>query len=587
MSNRNVTSTITGAVFADGSTLSGSWTAEYNSAGVLVSVTDASFTVSGSGGTTVFTSMGMLPYAVDPSNSTSFEIHDLSHTGGNYSSLYIDWNTEDPTTLTNGTPSLYTSVLNGSTLTPDLPIRLNVDGTTSKLPVISGLPAIQTDAAGLAISPFLGVTVSDPDKASETSATIVLSNTKGVPTDADGLLSGTGLTHIAPGTYTLFATTPAALTAELDLLRFTPVHGGSPPAGKSITNFELAVSDKYGTVTANSVLTVVATCFLTGTMLATPSGETAVESLIAGDLVLVMEDGIRVARKLTWVGSGKMNTADFGNRTEAYPVRIRKDAFAPDMPSRDLLVTPEHCILTEFGLTPVRMLVNGASILVERSLPAYAFFHVELATHGILLAEGLATESYLNTGNSGLFADGAANIALHDAPVMAAPLAVVRALVEPVWQRLAERAGDLGLTGSIGIVAVTDQADLRLLLDTGVELSACAHDTQRSMFLIPRNARATRLLSRTIVPSESIGPFLDDRRTLGVAIERLVIWNDLEETVIPASELRLSGWHDLEGDSRWTNGNAELAFPISGEDTYLDIHFKTAKHRQEIHNAAD
>ena len=577
MTDTIVTSTIKGAVFADGSTLSGTWTADYNSAGILVSVSNATFTVSGSGGTTVFTSMGTLPYAVDPNTSTSFEIHNLSSSGGSYTALYIDWKTENPSSLYEGTPSLYTSVKNAASSTPATAIRLASDGTTGhgSLPAISGLPAAQNAGDLFSMSPFLGVSVIDPDVHSSTSATIVLSNA-GVPTDADGLLSGIGLTWTSAGTYTLAATSPLLLTAELDLLRFKPTYGQVSPGNTVTTKFDLAINDSDGSASASSVLTVLATCFLPGTMIATPTGEAAVESLVAGDLVVVLEDGIRVPRALTWVGSGQMDASRFANRTEAYPVRIRQDAFSAGVPLRDLLVTPEHCILTESGLTPVRMLVNGSSILVDRTMPTYAFFHVELATHGILLAEGLATESYLNTGNRDLFADAAAGIALPEGAPLAAPLAVERALVEPVWRRLADRARSLGLTDGQPVVTMTDQAELRLLLDTGAELSACSHDRQRRMFRIPQDTRAVRLLSRTTVPSELIGPFLDDRRTLGVAIEKLVLWEGLDETVIHASGLGLPGWHDLEGNVRWTDGNALLDLPIAGAETYLDVYFTPA-----------
>ena len=34
------------------------------------------------------------------------------------------------------------------------------------------------------------------------------------------------------------------------------------------------------------------------------------------------------------------------------------------------------------------------------------YFHVELDRHDVLFAEGLAAESYLDTGNRGLFANG-------------------------------------------------------------------------------------------------------------------------------------------------------------------------------------
>ena len=36
------------------------------------------------------------------------------------------------------------------------------------------------------------------------------------------------------------------------------------------------------------------------------------------------------------------------------------------------------------------------------------YYHVELSTHDVILAEGLATESYLDTGNRAAFESAAA-----------------------------------------------------------------------------------------------------------------------------------------------------------------------------------
>jgi len=49
-------------------------------------------------------------------------------------------------------------------------------------------------------------------------------------------------------------------------------------------------------------------------------------------------------------------------------------------------------------LIPIRYLINGCTIAQEpRSEVRY--FHVELTRHSVVLAEGLACESYLDTGN--------------------------------------------------------------------------------------------------------------------------------------------------------------------------------------------
>ena len=575
MTDRSVTTTITGAAFADGATLSGTWTATYDPNGFLLAVQSATFTVTGPGGTNTFTSMGTLPYADDPTSSgfTSYEIHSLSQTGtGTYNSLYVDWKSENPSSFYEGSPSLFTSVKN-TAVSSTAPIRLVGDGTSGagSVPVISGLPSTETGTDASAIAVFTGVTVTDAGS-STASATIQLDGSNGIATDANGVLSGVGLTKTGTGTYSLAAASPASLTSELQALKLTPTLGQVLIGNTVSTQIDLAINDSDGSVSSSTALTVTATCFLPGTLIATPSGEVAVEQLRVGDVVSVLEHGQRVDRSVVWAGCGRMDAARFGGRDEAFPVRIRKDAFAAGTPARDLLVTPEHCILTEAGLVPARMLVNGASILIDRGLPEYEFFHIELNVHGILLAEGLAAESYLDTGNRRLFTDGSAHVGVQRLPTMAAPLAIGRELVEPIWTVLAERAALLGFKCPAAPPASIDQPSLQLLLEDGTALSCCWSNGRHFMFQIPSSVRPIRLLSHTIVPSQVVGPFVDDRRTLGVAVEKLVRWTGLDATVVLAIDLALDGWHELEGDRRWTNGNASLDLPETAEVTYLDVH---------------
>ncbi|WP_419728511.1 Hint domain-containing protein [Lichenicola sp.] len=324
------------------------------------------------------------------------------------------------------------------------------------------------------------------------------------------------------------------------------------------------------------------TCFLRGTLIATPAGDVAVEDLCVGDMVSVLEDGERVGRPIAWTGCGRMDASRLAHADEAFPVRIRKDAFASGLPARDLLVTPEHCILTAAGLVPARMLVNGASILIDRSIPDYEFFHVELDTHAILLAEDLATESYLDTGNRGLFEGGRAHANVLRGPTMAAPLAVSRALVEPIWQMLVDRACDLGFEGPGIATALTSQPDLRLLLEDGSELGCHWTDGHAHMFRIPASGRAVRLLSRSAIPARIIGPFVDDRRTLGVSVEKLVFWTGLVETTLKAADLALDGWHAAEDGRRWTNGAAALDMPTMEKASYLDVHIASTAQYLEL-----
>ncbi len=575
MADSLVTTKITGAAFSDGSRLSGAWTAEYDGAGMLVAVTQASFVVAGPGGVTRFTGAATLPDADLPTDSC-YQIHFLAPPGGGrYDSLYVDWRTEHPSAFYAGTPSLYTpslytSVRDLASGSPATPLRLVRDGAPASPPVITGLPAAEHGRDATVWSPLAAVTVSEPGDAAAVRATITLGRA-GAATDLDGVLRGTGLTRTGIGTYSLRFTAPAELTAELRALTFTPTRGQVRPGGTVTTLLELSVRDRDGSSSADTSLTVTAVCFLRGVMIATPDGEAAVEDLRAGDLVTVIEDGVRAARPVTWIGGRALDVADFDGRDAAFPIRIRRHAFADGIPHRDLLLTPEHCILTEAGLVPARMLVNGRSVLIDRSIPAYDFFHVELERHGILLAEGLAAESYLDTGNRALFADAGAAIRPRRAVRPAAPLAVAREQVEPIWRRLLARARGLGFGGDEAVRSLTDQPELRLLLGCGRELAACWHNGRRHMFHIPSGARPIRLLSRAAVPAETVGPFVDDRRTLGVAVGKLVLWRGLSETAIPLAGVGSDGWHGVEGGCRWTDGRAALDLPAAGAETFLEV----------------
>ena len=63
-------------------------------------------------------------------------------------------------------------------------------------------------------------------------------------------------------------------------------------------------------------------------------------------------------------------------------------------------------------LIPVKHLINGASV-TQVPVDTITYYHVELSHHDVLLAEGLAAESYLETGGRRMFANGGGPIALH------------------------------------------------------------------------------------------------------------------------------------------------------------------------------
>jgi len=124
-------------------------------------------------------------------------------------------------------------------------------------PTITGAAAGQPATAGSAMAPFAGVKIADVDTGVTDSLTITLKNSGGVATDADGTLSGAGLTKTGTGTYSLAAATPLTLSTELEALLFTPAAG----TGSVTTSFILTASQTAGgsTVTATNSATTVTT----------------------------------------------------------------------------------------------------------------------------------------------------------------------------------------------------------------------------------------------------------------------------------------------------------------------------------------
>ena len=174
-----------------------------------------------------------------------------------------------------------------------------------------------------------------------------------------------------------------------------------------------------------------------------------------GRQVTTLVDGEPVAGQVRWLGHRRIDLTSHHRPETVAPIRIQRGAFADALPRRDLLVSPDHAIFVDGKLICARQLVNGTTICQETGWTAVDYYHVELDRHAILLAEGLPAESYIDTGNSGFFANSGAPLVLHpdltdesDYPTReagsCAPFVWDEASVRPVWQRLADRAAAIG-----------------------------------------------------------------------------------------------------------------------------------------------
>ena len=308
-----------------------------------------------------------------------------------------------------------------------------------------------------------------------------------------------------------------------------------------------------------TTLTVTSTivCYAAGTLIRTPRGDVAIETLSAGDVVVTASGEYRPVK---WVGHRVIDCRNHSAPRAAWPIRIAADAIGPNQPSQDLLVSPAHTICVDlFGETLVHAahLVNGASI-VQVEVDEIDYWHVELESHDLLVANNLAAESYMEMANRAFFAEGGATLSAYAAgagrtyddfcrPVMqdSADLAFVR-------RRLVARAEAIGWTRS-------RDTDLRLVVDGETIRPDLSGDA--AVFWLPAHAKDVRLVSNTFVPAD-VG--VSDGRRLGVSLLGLAFVGQGETRKIALDDPRLAdGFHPQEAEAgahwRWTTGELRLS----------------------------
>ena len=324
-------------------------------------------------------------------------------------------------------------------------------------------------------------------------------------------------------------------------------------------------------------------CYAAGTRVLTERGEVAVEDLAEGDMVVTLSGDTRSLRPVRWIGNRRMNVRQHPQPNLVAPVRVRQHAFGENLPSRDLLLSPDHCLFVNGKLIPAKLLINDRTIVQERDTAAVHYYHVELDRHAVMFAEGLPAESYLDTGNRAMFSNAGLALMLHpDFEVNAnlkcwetdacAPLAVSAEIVKPIHDRLADRAGSLGYRRQD--VATSTDPELRLVAD-GRVIRPLSSDANRYVFTLPAGVSSVRLTSRAGVPSY-FEAYLDDWRQLGVAVRRIVVRDSVGLIELPPDHPGLTqGWHKVEHDDatmwRWTNGDAVLPIGPTQAPTLVEI----------------
>ncbi len=486
------------------------------------------------------------------------------------------------------------TVTGGNTIGSSIVSTLELASTASK-GTLTGLGTQFIDFGQVAVDAGASWTLTSTDTIA---AGVTLTELGGATVTSTGTLANNGSILIDPSTMTLgglsgtgSATIAAGSTLDVsggiasgETIRFggtgSYLYLGNPgSATGSVTNFDVGEAILLHGVTASSVTYSSGTltfaggsfdlslaaggtpnvttttkgaefsllCFCTDTHILTPSGERRVQELAVGDMVTTHRGD---ARRIEWIGSGKV-LATRGRRNAATPVIVRKGALADNVPCRDLRVTKGHSLYLDDVLIPVEFLVNHRSIVWDDRAQEIALYHIELATHDVLLADGAPAESYRDDGNRWLFQN--ANCSWDMTPrVSCAPVLTGGPLVDAAWRRVLDRAGPRP-----GMPTM-DQPDLHLLVD-GQRVDGKARPDGVFVFRLPMPPEEIRIVSRAAVPEE-LGTSRDPR-CLGVALRSVMLWNGPRVRIVEADDERLAdGFHMFEPDNgwRWTDGNAAL-----------------------------
>ena len=171
-------------------------------------------------------------------------------------------------------------------------------------------------------------------------------------------------------------------------------------------------------------------CFVEGTMIQTPCGEKAIETLAEGDEVVTLDNG---PRRIRWVGCKQLGSVELATKPRLRPILIKAGALGCGLPRRDLRVSPQHRMLvrsaiairmfdTEEVLVPAHKLVGVPGVSVDDGCDQVTYYHMLFDRHEIVFAEQAPSES-LFTGPEALkgISPAARNEILELFPSLATP----------------------------------------------------------------------------------------------------------------------------------------------------------------------
>jgi len=160
-------------------------------------------------------------------------------------------------------------------------------------------------------------------------------------------------------------------------------------------------------------------CYGIGTLIETAAGETAVERLSIGDLVRTRSGALR---PIKWIGRRSYAGRFIAMNRDVLPVVFKTGSLGNALPRRDLCVSPHHAMYIDGLLIEAKDLVNGESIVQARGVERVDYFHIELDSHDVIIAEGAFSETFIDDDSRAMFHNAPDYRALYPNEVPVEPL---------------------------------------------------------------------------------------------------------------------------------------------------------------------
>lgn len=171
------------------------------------------------------------------------------------------------------------------------------------------------------------------------------------------------------------------------------------PEPSSATTFPPQVNSDAAATAAGAGFTP---CFAQGTLIATPSGEVAVEELVPGQEIL-SADGSTL--RIEWIGQRRLSPR-FCPPDRVEPILFAAGSLGGGLPHSDLMVTTDHGMILDGLLINAAALVNGRTItrVPARDLPeVLSYYHIETKAHAAILANGAPAETFVDYASRAAF----------------------------------------------------------------------------------------------------------------------------------------------------------------------------------------